>query len=84
MLHGTIGFLVNSILELITLLVFIYALLSWIPNLDRNNAIVKFIVNTGDTICAPVRKLIPPKNTGNIDLSPMIIILAIYALQMIL
>ena len=84
MLHGMIGFLVNSVLELVTLLVFIYAVLSWIPNLNRNNAIVKFIVNAGDTICAPVRKLIPPRSTGNIDLSPMVIILAIYVLQMIL
>ena len=69
------------LLDALTLIVFVYALLSWIPNVDRNNPIIKFISTVAEFLCAPVRKLIPPKNTGNIDLSPLIVILVISAIS---
>jgi len=83
-LHGTAAYLVDTLLNVVRIIVFVYAILSWIPNLDRNNAIVKLIVSIGDSICAPVRKIIPPKNTGNIDWSPVIVIVLISLIQGVL
>lgn len=84
LLTGMVGNLVSLLLNAVSLVVFVYAILSWIPNVDRNNAVIKLIVGIAEPICAPVRKLVPPKATGNIDLSPIIVILAINVLQMIL
>ena len=82
--HGFTGFIIDKALDLLSLLIIAYALLSWFPKVDRRNPIVQFINKTGDTLCEPIRKLIPPRNMGNIDISPIIVILIINFLRMIL
>jgi len=55
------------------------AVISWV-NPDPYNPIVMFLYRATEPILAPVRRLIPFRNLA-IDLSPLIVILAIIFLQ---
>jgi YggT family protein len=54
------------------------AVISWV-NADPNNPIVRFLVQVTDPILLRIRRVVP--SMGGIDLSPMILILAIVFLQ---
>jgi len=58
------------------------AVISWV-NPDPYNPIVTFLYRATEPVLAPIRRLIPMKGMG-IDLSPVIIIMIIYFLQMFL
>ena len=55
------------------------AVISWV-NPDPYNPIVIFLYRITEPVMAPVRRWLPLRNIG-IDLSPMIVILAIVFLQ---
>jgi len=55
------------------------AVISWV-NADPYNPIVRFLVQVTDPLLARIRRLLPV-SFGGIDLSPMILILAIIFLQ---
>lgn len=55
------------------------AVISWV-NPDPYNPIVMFLYRITEPVMAPVRRWLPLRNIG-IDLSPMIVILAIVFLQ---
>ena len=55
------------------------ALVSWV-NPDPYNPIVRFLHRVTEPVLRPVRRLIPTGNIG-IDISPVIVILAIIFLQ---
>ncbi len=61
-------------------LVIIAALISWVSP-DPRNPIVRFLYATTEPLFRPFRKLIPPSRTGGIDLSPLIVILAIFLIS---
>lgn len=84
MLTGTISSLLRLILEALSIVVLVYALLSWIPNISRNSPFVRIITSIAEPVCAPVRRIIPPRTTGNVDLSPVIVLILISILQRIL
>ena len=69
--------LVGYVLELYKWIIVIRALISWV-NPDPWNPIVQFLVRMTDPILRPVRRRLPM--TG-IDLSPLVVILAIQFLQ---
>jgi YggT family protein len=54
------------------------AVISWV-NVDPYNPIVRFLIQVTDPVLYQIRKRIPPM--GGLDLSPMILILAIVFLQ---
>ncbi len=54
------------------------AVISWV-NADPYNPIVRFLVQVTDPLLMRIRRYLPPM--GGIDLSPMILILAIVFLQ---
>ncbi|HKV46041.1 MAG TPA: YggT family protein [bacterium] len=59
--------------QLLTILVFVRALLSWIPSVDYRHPLISLITRVTDPILQPVRRLLPP--VGGFDLSPLIAIL---------
>lgn len=63
-------------------IVIVRALLSWVSP-DPYNPIVRFIHNVTEPALAQIRKRIPVAFSG-IDLSPFVLILAIYFLQIFL
>ncbi len=54
------------------------AVISWV-NADPYNAIVRFLVQATEPLLMRIRRVIPPM--GGLDLSPVILILAIVFLQ---
>lgn len=54
------------------------AVISWV-NIDPYNPIVRFLMQVTDPVLYQIRKRLPPM--GGLDLSPMILILAIIFLQ---
>jgi len=54
------------------------AVISWV-NADPYNPIVRFLVQVTDPLLLRIRRYVPPM--GGMDLSPMILILAIVFLQ---
>lgn len=58
------------------------ALISWV-NPDPYNPIVTFLYRVTEPVLAPIRRWIPLRGMG-IDISPIIVILVIYFLQMFL
>jgi YggT family protein len=77
-IHVIITF-ASLLVWILTIAIFVRALLSWIPNLDPRNPFVMFIIQITEPVLAPVRAVVP--RIGMIDLSPMI---AIIVLQIIL
>jgi YggT family protein len=55
------------------------AVLSWV-NPDPFNPIVRFLYRVTEPVLRPIRRRLPTMGMG-LDLSPMIVILAIYFLQ---
>jgi YggT family protein len=54
------------------------AVISWV-NVDPYNPVVRFLVQVTDPILYKIRRILPPM--GGLDLSPMILLLALAFLQ---
>jgi len=65
--------LVDRAVQLLTLLVLVRVLLSWVPSVDFGHPLISLIVRITDPILLPVRRLLPP--VGGLDLSPWIAVL---------
>lgn len=70
-----IGF-ISWLLDIYTWIIIAAALMSWV-NPDPRNAIVMFLRRVTEPVLAPVRRLLPPWKTGGLDLSPLLVIIAI-------
>ena len=71
---------VLSILFLLRWLIIIAAVISWVSP-DPRNPIVRFLYRTTEPILRPFRKILPPRRTGGLDLSPILAILLIAFLE---
>jgi YggT family protein len=88
---GTVGgSLVAGLLEVVFLLlslvqwlVIAAALVSWVSP-DPRNPIVQFLYRTTEPILRPFRRILPPRRTGGIDFSPLLVILLIVFLKVFL
>jgi YggT family protein len=77
------------ILDVIWFIVIVHVIMSWLINfnvLNRNQQIV-WQIWTGlerllEPFYAPIRRIVP--NMGGLDLSPLILLIAIYALRIII
>jgi YggT family protein len=72
----------DVILNLLMLIIFINALLSWVRP-DPHNPIVMFLDRVSDLVCNPIRRLFPTA-VGGFDLAPLIALLAIWFIQVFL
>ena len=73
--------MLNLVLTLYLWIIIARALLSWV-NPDPRNPIVRFLHNATEPILYPVRRALP--YMGGVDLSPLVVIVAIYFLQIFL
>jgi YggT family protein len=78
---SAIAQIVIGFLQLVNLLVIVWCLLSWFPNIRWYDQPFKTLDQAVQPIIAPFRKLIPP--IGNIDLSPMIALFVLQGVQML-
>lgn len=70
-------------IRVLTLLIFVDAILTWFPNVNRYHPLVIALRRITTPIYRPIRQLIPPEKTGYLDISPMIAILGLYVIGMI-
>ncbi len=74
MLNYLIQFL-SIFITILTWAILIRVLLSWIPNLSRDNPLVQLLMQITDPVLEPARRLIPPM--GGMDFSPIVVILVL-------
>lgn len=75
--------LVSTLLNLYMWVVIISALLSWV-NPDPYNPIVRFLRNITDPVYARIRRVMPFIVVGGMDLSPVVVIVAVQILGALL
>ena len=68
-----------QILNLYSWVIIIRALVSWV-NPDPYNPIVQILYKLTEPVLRPVRRLVPPRALGGLDLSPLIAILILQLL----
>lgn len=76
------GYLVQFLtvfIELLSWAIIIRVLLTWIPNLSRENPLVRLLSQMTDPILEPARRIIPP--IGGLDFSPIVVIFLLRALE---
>lgn len=66
-------------LQVYQLILLARVLMTWIPNLDYNNPIARFLYQATEPVLAPIRKALP--QMGAIDLSPLVVFLGISVLM---
>lgn len=68
----TLVSIIKVVAQLISLLILARALLSWFQ-VDREQPIIKFIIDVTEPILAPVRNILP--QPGMMDFSPIVVLL---------
>ena len=66
--------LLGTLINVWTLVIFVSAIVSWIPNLDPYHPLVVAVRRISDVLCDPIRRIVPMESLG-IDLSPILAIL---------
>ena len=74
--------LLGTVLTIYTWVLIARAVISWV-NPDPYNPIVRFLYNVTEPVLYRVRRLVPAVAAG-IDFSPLIVLLALYFLQLFL
>ena len=69
-------------LQVYQLILLARVLMTWIPNLDYNNPIVRFLIRATEPVLAPIRNALP--QMGGIDLSPLVVFLGISVLMQLI
>ncbi|HYB40956.1 MAG TPA: YggT family protein [Candidatus Methylomirabilis sp.] len=67
---------IGWLLSLYSWIIIAAALISWVSP-DPRNPIVMFLRQVTEPVLGPVRRLLPPWKTGGLDLSPVIVLIAI-------
>jgi len=74
---------VEWILSIYSWIIIAAALISWVSP-DPRNPIVVFLRQVTEPVLAPVRRLLPPWKTGGLDLSPLVVLIAIQFVQWVI
>lgn len=69
---------VNLIFTLLTLLIFVRVLLSWV-RVNPYNPLIRLLYDLTDPILVPFQRLIPP--AGGLDFSPLVALIVIDLLR---
>jgi YggT family protein len=77
-----IASVLDIVLQLVMLVLFVSAVLSWVRP-DPSNPIVAFLDRVSDLVCDPIRRLFPTAVSG-IDFAPFLALLALWFTRMFL
>src|SRR6266581_903052 len=78
-----VAFTLNSLLSIYFWIVLISALLSWVSP-DPRNPIVRFLYGVTEPVLYQIRRRLPFVVAGGLDLSPIVVILAIMFAQTVI
>jgi len=71
------------LIEAFTWIIIIRALISWV-NPDPNNGIVQLLYKITEPVLEPVRRLLPFSLRFGMDISPLVVLLVLFFLQLFL
>jgi YggT family protein len=71
---------IGWLLDLYSYVIIAAALISWVSP-DPRNPIVQFLRQITEPVLGPVRRMLPPWKTGGLDLSPIVVLLAIQFIE---
>ena len=72
---SSLFFVLYWALQVYQMILLARVLMSWLPNLNPNNPIARFLYQVTEPVLAPIRSALPPM--GGIDLSPLVVFLGI-------
>lgn len=72
--------LLLTLLNIYMWVIIIRALISWV-NPDPYNPIVQILIRITEPVLRPLRRLVPPRKLGGLDVSPIIAILLIQLIR---
>lgn len=75
-------YIIITILNIYSFIIIARALMTWLPNVDRNNPIVKFLFQVTEPVLQPIRQALP-QNSG-MDFSPLVVLVVISVLTSVL
>jgi YggT family protein len=74
---------IGWLLNLYSWVIIAAALITWVSP-DPRNPIVMLLHRATEPVLRPVRQLLPPWKTGGLDLSPLIVLIAIQFVERVL
>ena len=74
---------IGWLLSLYSWVIIAAALITWVSPDPRNPA-VQFLSRATEPVLRPVRQLLPPWKTGGLDLSPLIVLIAIQFVERVI
>lgn len=74
--------ILGAVLTVFQLILLARVLLSWFPNVDRSNPLIRFVFEVTEPILRPIRDLMP--RGMMLDFSPLIVFLVISVLMRLL
>ncbi len=67
--------LIDTAFTLYRWIILVRIIMSWLPNVDYYNPLVRFIYDITEPVLAPFRRLLP--SVGGIDFSPILVFLVL-------
>lgn len=79
---SSLAIVLANILRLYQFIIIARVLLSYFPNVDYSNPIVKFLIDVTEPVLQPVRQFLREQfpDSGPLDLSPIVVIIGIFLL----
>lgn len=74
---------IGWLLSLYSWVIIAAALITWVSP-DPRNPVVQFLFRVTEPVLRPVRQLLPPWKTGGLDLSPLIVLIAIQIVERVI
>lgn len=74
--------IIGAVLTVFQLILLARVLLSWFPNIDRSNPLIRLVFDITEPILRPIRDLMP--RGMMLDFSPLIVFLVISVLMRLL
>jgi YggT family protein len=72
---------IAALVDLYSLVVLVAVILSWLP-VTRSNTLATLVYRLTEPALAPIRRVLPPM--GGLDLSPMVLLIALQFLKRVL
>ncbi|MDP2625527.1 MAG: YggT family protein [Candidatus Rokubacteria bacterium] len=74
---------IGWLLSLYSWVIIAAALITWVSP-DPRNPVVQVLSRVTEPVLRPVRQLLPPWKTGGLDLSPLIVLIAIQIVERVI
>lgn len=74
---------IGWLLSLYSWVIIAAALITWVSP-DPRNPVVQLLSRVTEPVLRPVRQLLPPWKTGGLDLSPLIVLIAIQFVERVI